>query len=255
MILTIEKKSNDTSIKSITGKGVLDVNIDTKNRAIDLYVDEDELSTELTILLNNVKGKLKLGTETEEQYELEKIVRTINLNTNDMITFEIDVLAEDETFVKYTVTVFKQANLKLLSVEVNNINLPYETENERYSTVVANRNRPEIVIKTENPKQKIKLLDEAGNVLATGTGTLQVTQTLSSTTLQNNYKIKVTSNKGDDTWDKLFGNLNKTLGDTESLFEEYYELARFIHLLSCTFEHHDQEFGSTSCEGFEYIYK
>lgn len=59
----------------------------------------------------------------------------------------------------------------------------------------------------------------------------------------------------DDTWDKLFGNLNKTLGDTESLFEEYYELARFIHLLSCTFEHHDQEFGSTSCEGFEYIYK
>lgn len=59
----------------------------------------------------------------------------------------------------------------------------------------------------------------------------------------------------DETWNNLFGNLNKTLASGESLYDEYYELAKFIHLLDCTFEHQELEHGSLNCKGLEYIYK
>ena len=195
--LIIEKKSNDTSIKAITGEKIKEVEMTSSGARV--YVDEDETTVDLTITLNNENGKLKLEDETE--YTAKAITKFVTLSTdtaNEGNMLILDIEAEDGTTSDYLVTITKKANLELQSVSVNSEGLTYDTENSEYFALVTNQNKPQITITAKNSKQKVDLLNSSGTVLATGTGTLTTTQTLSTSQLTDNYSIKITSHNGED---------------------------------------------------------
>ena len=194
--LIIEKKSNDTVIKEVTGEGVLDTEI--QDTIINVYVDEDLDSIDLNIILNNKYGSLKLEDETD--YTLEKIVRTVDLTDTEetgMVALTVDVKAEDGTEKQYIIYISKKSDLSLLEVLVNTESIPYEEENNIYKAVVPNANKPQVVIKANNEKQTIQLLDLEENVIEAGVGTLNTTLTLPTDSLTSNYIIKVISHNGE----------------------------------------------------------
>jgi len=73
-----------------------------------------------------------------------------------------------------------------------------------YKAVVPNANKPQIVIKANNPKQTVQLLDLSENVIASGDGTLTTTLTLPTDPLTSNYKIKVISHNGEDVGSEIY---------------------------------------------------
>ena len=193
--IIIEKKSSDTTVISATGDGVIETEIDEEN--IQVYVDEDSTSIDLTITLNNKFGSLRLSGETD--YELAKITRTLNVESATIeapMNLEVQVKAEDGTEKTYQLFIYKKANLKLLEVKVNDIIVKYDEEKERYEAVVDNGNSPEIYVKADNEKQTVNLEDEAGNVLATGVQVITTEQTLTDEITK--YIIKVVSYQGED---------------------------------------------------------
>ncbi len=52
----------------------------------------------------------------------------------------------------------------------------------------------------------------------------------------------------DEEWEFYFSNLKSTLKNEESLFDYYYELAVYIHQLSCTCEHKINEYNACVCD-------
>ena len=196
VILIIEKMSNDTSVNSITGSGVLEV--EYKQDYANVYVDEDLTSADLLITLTNTFGKLKLSEESD--FEPSSINRTIDLSdyaTNGVVLVNLNVIAEDGTEGEYTISIYKKSNLDISSVIVNSNEVEFNETLNRYEKVVANGNRPNIVITADNLLQKVELLSETGTVLATGTGSVTTTQTLSTSDLTTKYVIRITSHNGD----------------------------------------------------------
>nr|MCR5146515.1 M23 family metallopeptidase [Clostridia bacterium] len=196
--LIIEKMSKDTSVKSVTGTGVLRTNLSSDYAEV--YVDEDLNSVDLDITLTSLIGQLKL--EDDENYEKNSISRTIDLSNyeeNGVIIAKLNIIAEDGTEAEYTISIYKEADLSMASVVVNSDTLTYDEDNDRYFKLVANGNKPVIVITANNSLQTIQLINEAGTVVATGTGTLNTTQTLgTSSDLITKYVIKIISHNGED---------------------------------------------------------
>lgn len=192
--LIITKKNADTTVKSITGDHVLKVEIEDDVAYV--YVDEDINSEDLTITLNNEYASLKLEAETD--YTLSKITRTIPLasTSTEATLVNLAILAEDGTAKEYMISILREPNLKLLSVEVNTENIPYNEESQSYEALVPGANKPQVVITAENSKQTVQLLDKDGKVLKTGTGSITTNLTLSTTNFTDNYKIKVISHHG-----------------------------------------------------------
>lgn len=50
------------------------------------------------------------------------------------------------------------------------------------------------------------------------------------------------------TWNQYYGNLLKTIGEEESLYDTYYDLAIFVHKLDCDYIHRVDENGQTVCD-------
>ena len=195
--LIIEKKSSDTSIKDITGEKVKRVEIEEDLCIV--YVNEDIETVDLKITLNNEFASIKLTEDAE--YTLKEIESTVDLKdyyTNGGITFIAYVKAEDGAEKEYTISIEKEANVDLLSVVINTENVEYNQEKEKYEKIVPNGNKPQIVITATDSKQIVQLLDKDENVLSTGIGILNITQTLSTQELTNDYTIKVISNHGED---------------------------------------------------------
>ena len=192
--LIIEKLSNDTTIKSITGNKVVETDIQDDTAYV--YVDEDESSVDLTITLTNVFASLKLKDETD--YEENNITRTVSSLNDGNTTVELNIKAEDGTEREYTISICKKSNLNLDSVVINSETLTYDEENERYFKLVSYGNEPKIVITPSNISQTVQLLDERGNVLATSTGVLTTTQKLGTADLTTKYIIKVISHNGEN---------------------------------------------------------
>ncbi len=195
--LIIEKKSADTDVLSIEGDGVLSTEIGA-DRA-NVYVDEDLENIDLTITLRGEYAQLKLVDS--EEYEVNHMTTTVDFSSYDtdgVVIITLSIKAEDGTEKEYIINVYKQADLGLLSVAVNEITLEYDEEKGRYEAVVSNGNTPKIEIKAKNTKQKVDLLDyEKVSVLVTGYGTITTTQTL-STELITKYTIRITSHNGED---------------------------------------------------------
>lgn len=194
--LVIEKKSNDTSILSVTGDDVLSVEM--QDNIVTVYVDEDINTEDLTITLNSKFGKLKLEEETD--YTAEKITRTVDLDNADdsgVIALTVDIQAEDGTEKQYIIYVIKKPNLDLMSVVINTENVNWNEENERYEHLVPNKNKPNLVITAAKSTQTLQLINKDGTVIATGTGVINTNLTLSGSLLEDNYKVKVISHNGE----------------------------------------------------------
>lgn len=58
----------------------------------------------------------------------------------------------------------------------------------------------------------------------------------------------------DEEYFGLFKILSGSVTEYENIFEVYQDLARFIHLLSCDFEHEVDEYGVHICQGLKKIY-
>ncbi|MBO5478752.1 MAG: cadherin-like beta sandwich domain-containing protein [Clostridia bacterium] len=193
-ILCIEKKSNNTSIKEVTGTQVINAQIE--ENTINVYVDEDANEVDLKILLNNELASLKLEEETD--YTISNITRTIDLSNyaeNNCVIVNVNVKAEDGTLKDYTMCIYKQANLELESVKVNSNQIKYNEEEGRYYEIVANSNKPVVEITAKNEKQIIQLISKDGSVIANGTGNLLTTLTLPE--LESSYCIRITSHNGE----------------------------------------------------------
>ncbi len=193
----IEKKSANTSIEKIEGTGVLRTVIGKDEAQV--YIDEDLTDIDLTIILVNELGGLKLQSETD--YELSQITRTINYaayEADGVSSVPISIKAEDGTEKDYIINIYKEANLELDEVIVNSDSLVYDEVTGRYSKLVANGNKPAITITAKNSLQTIQLINEEGTVVATGTGTLTTNQDLSTTDLTTKYTIKIISHNGEE---------------------------------------------------------
>lgn len=203
--LIIEKKSNDTSIKTITGDGVIGTEIGEDKAFVN--VDEDLASVTLVITLNNEFGWLKAKEDID--YEKHTITRTVDLSdkTLEEYLLNLEIRAEDGSLKEYVISVYKEPNLNLLSVAVNGENAKLDKETETYLAEVPNANKPEIVITSENLSQKVQLLTLDGTLIKEATGVLTVEQLLSTDKLEDNFIIKVISRNGEETGSKEY-NLN-----------------------------------------------
>ncbi len=196
--LIIEKKSADTNVLSIEGQGVITTEIGSETAEV--YVDEDLATIELTITLNSEFASLKLAQEVD--YVLNSLTTQVDLSDYDtagVVTLTLSIQAEDGTEKEYLVNVYKQADLGLLSVVVNQETIEYNEETERYETIVSNGERPQVEITESNVNQKLELLNSNGDILVTGAqGTINTTVTLSNTELVTKFIIRVTSHNGED---------------------------------------------------------
>lgn len=195
--LIIEKKSSDVSIKSVTGDDVLKVENQNAD-IISVYVDEDVVTTNLDIVLNNKFASLKLSNE--EEYSLNNIIREVDLSeyvTSGVIILGVDVKAEDGSTKQYQIQIYKQSNLDLDKVIINDENINYNEQSKSYEAVVTNGNKPIVTITAKNTLQTLQLLDINGNILATGVGTINTNLNLNTASLSDSYIIKVISHNGE----------------------------------------------------------
>lgn len=195
--LIIEKQSSNTEIKSVTGEGVLGTEI--KGNIVYVDVDEDLNEVNLTITLVHNLASLKL--EADSEYKIHEMTTKVDLSNYPVeagVMVNLDVKAEDGTTEQYIINLVKKANLNLESVTVNNETIEYNTESEKYETLVGNGIRPPIVAVAENKNQKVQILNSSGTVLVAGTGTATYTPTLSTSSLSDKYIIRVTSHVNAD---------------------------------------------------------
>ncbi len=202
--LVIEKESSDTSIVSITGEGVIRTELYETEAYV--YVDEDLSKVDLLITLNNELAKLKVKAEegaVDPEFTLHEITKEVVFSESNEV-FTVVVEAEDGTQAEYTITVCKEADLDLLSVEVNSEMIEYDEEDEEYFALVPNGIQGNIVIKAHKQNQTVQLFREDGTTKITeAVGTLSTTQTL-STSLTDNYVIKVVSHNGENVGSKEY---------------------------------------------------
>lgn len=191
--LIIEKESNDTRIKEITGEGIIRKEINESTAT--LYVDEDITDIDLNIILNNKYGFIKV--DGEEAFEQGSIIRNISFTDTSYI-MNLQIRAEDGTEMPYTVNIYKEANLNLLSVVVNSEEIGYNEESGMYEALVPNGTKPNVVITPENILHKVMLVNSAGTTVGEKNGVLTVTPTLSTTSLEDDFIIKVISHNGEN---------------------------------------------------------
>lgn len=84
-----------------------------------------------------------------------------------------------------------------MSVVINTENVEWNEQNERYEHIVPNKNKPNLVITASKSTQTIQLINKDGTVIANGIGTLNTNLTLSTSLLEDNYKVKVISHNGE----------------------------------------------------------
>lgn len=70
--------------------------------------------------------------------------------------------------------------------------------------------------------------------------------------LENVYRLGIIPRFcSDEEWQENFGELIKTLGEYDSLYDVYYKLAVYQHELQCLEEHYENDFGSVECKTYK----
>lgn len=196
VMLIIEKMSSDTSILSVTGEEVNETKI--VDNIIYVSVDEDLNEVELDITLKHKLASLKL--RDEETYTVNNIKRRVDLSNYQEgigVIVNLDVQAEDGTKAEYIINITKQSNVELESVIVNEQNIEYDEENNKYEATVANASKPHLVITAKNKLQTVQLINSSGAVISSGVGTLELDAVLSTSSLIDEYTIRVISHNGE----------------------------------------------------------
>ena len=55
----------------------------------------------------------------------------------------------------------------------------------------------------------------------------------------------------EDVWNSSFHELLKTLGERDSLYENYYLLSVYTHEFMCDDDHYNNEYGSVECKTYK----
>lgn len=196
MVLVIEKKSNDVSIKQVVEvNGTEAQKIEKEEDTFYVYIGDDTASIDLDIILNDKNAKLKLSDE--DVYEIGKITRTVDLSTYEQDggkVLTVEVQAEDGVTTKeYIINFAKRADLSLKQVSVNGNIITYNEQTNKYEALVPNQNTPLIEAIANGAKQTVTLINEAGTEVGAGVGIVTKTETLSTTKLTDTYTIRVTA--------------------------------------------------------------
>ena len=203
MVLVIEKKSNDVSIKQVVEvNGTESQKIEKEEDTFYVYINDDTASIDLDIILNDKNAKLKLSDE--DVYETSKITRTVDLSTYEQDggkVLTVEVQAEDGVTTKeYIINFAKKADLSLKQVSVNGNIITYNEQTNKYEALVPNQNAPLIEAIANGAKQTVTLINEAGTEIGAGIGVVTKTETLSTTKLTDTYTIRVTAKDRRKLW-------------------------------------------------------
>lgn len=203
MVLVIEKKSNDVSIKQVVEvNGTESQKIEKEEDTFYVYINDDTASIDLDIILNDKNAKLKLSDE--DVYETGKITRTVDLSTYEQDggkVLTVEVQAEDGVTTKeYIINFAKKADLSLKQVSVNGNIITYNEQTNKYEALVPNQNAPLIEAIANGAKQTVTLINEAGTEIGAGIGVVTKTETLSTTKLTDTYTIRVTAKDRRKLW-------------------------------------------------------
>ena len=203
--LVLEKKSNDTKIKTITSTDMIKLDNYT------MYVDESLTEINLTLVTNSSLASIKLDSDTD--YTPVTITRTIDLSESEKVEdgqvsgwpVNVEVLAEDGTVGNYVITIVKTGNTNISSVKVNDVLI--ENKNNTYTARVNVASTANVEITAENSNATIEIIKvtkaedgtQTETVVATGTGTLTTDVALEEE--PQNYTIRITSAGGSTTYD------------------------------------------------------
>ncbi len=190
--LILEKKSNDTSIKTIESEDIQRVNGYT------IYVDEEIDNINVRLVTNNQNAYIKLAEEGEDAYTQREITKGIDVSKG---TIEVDVKAEDGTIGRNVIHIIKVGNTNLTSVKVSEEETTKARDKYIARVNIVDTTKVEII--AENVGAEIKLIKiENGEetIIAQGTGTLSE-ENLAINREAQNYIIRVTSVEGATTKD------------------------------------------------------
>ncbi len=190
--LILEKKSNDTSIKTIESEDIQRVNGYT------IYVDEEIDNINVRLVTNNQNAYIKLAEEGEDAYTQREITKGIDVSKG---TIEVDVKAEDGTIGRNVIHIIKVGNTNLTSVKVSEEETTKSINKYTARINIVDTTKVEII--AENTGAEIKLIkieDGEETVIAQGTGTL-LEENLAINREAQNYIIRVTSVEGATTKD------------------------------------------------------
>ncbi|MDE5831040.1 MAG: hypothetical protein K2H53_05400 [Clostridia bacterium] len=112
--LTIEKKSNDTGILSVTGEHVL--NTSKEENLIYVGIDEDYSEVDLKITLNNKFGKLRIQKpegEVQDEFTNYELETHVVLETSGNTLINVLVKAEDRNFGRIYFSIIPKTKLGL----------------------------------------------------------------------------------------------------------------------------------------------
>lgn len=168
--ITIEKESENKEIASITGENILSTKLAGENTYEIKLDDRVTEQFEIKIETKHDLASAKLTTEEETSYEVKTITRMINLadcigtdeEGNEILTFQVDVKAEDGSELTYTIIINKVHNLELDKVEVNGIQA--DKQDKIYNVVIPRTNDENIKIVANNKDVIITVYEDGMSI-------------------------------------------------------------------------------------------
>lgn len=177
--IVIEKESDNTELKSITGEHILSSKLAGEN----MYeIKLDDLVTgefEVTLETKHALASVKLNSEDETGYGINKVTKTVDLancvgtdeDGNEILTFMVDVMAEDGSVTTYTVVINRIHNLALEKVVVNDVEAV--KNGNIYDVTIPRSDDEKIIVTALNEDVVITLYDD-GLALGQNPGVLEI---------------------------------------------------------------------------------
>ncbi len=163
--LILEKKSNDTSIKSIESEDL--VNIEEQK----VYVDEELESIDLKIVTNSELAYIKEQKDEDNNYKLHEITVHVDLTEelipdeenqlDEGIPVKVVVKAEDGTIEEHTIKIIKFGNTNLVKVKVQDEEV--QNKNNIYDAVINVAETAKVEINAENKNATIQIIKVTEN--------------------------------------------------------------------------------------------
>lgn len=177
--IVIEKESNNTELKSITGDNILSSKLAGENM-YEIKLD-DSITGEFDVTLEtkHVLASVKLSSEDDTGYGVNKVTKTIDLancvgtdeDGNENLTFMVDVMAEDGSVTTYTIVINRIHNLALEKVVVNDVEAV--KNGNIYDVTIPRSDDEKIIVTAKNEDVVITLYDD-GLALGQNPGTLEI---------------------------------------------------------------------------------
>ena len=177
--IVIEKESDNKELKSITGENILSSKLAGENM-YEIKLD-DSITGEFEVILEtkHALASVKLNSEDDTGYGVNKVTKTVDLancvgtdeDGNEILTFKVDVMAEDGSVVTYTIVINRIHNLALEKVVVNDVEAV--KNGNIYDVTIPRSDDEKIIITAKNEDVIVTIYDE-GLALGQNPGVLEV---------------------------------------------------------------------------------